>query len=194
MRDYKFLIFLFAIFFLVNCSNRDTQSLIDTEAVETREKGEIPKDHELYSANSFGDLFLVYQNSKKNEINKDYFVNIQHIALFRMLEDKNFYQIATKEEKLYLLEEMVDMKNALPNLYHFYKLLSDLYANDLIEVEEAEKIAKHFRDKNLNYLSTNDFEENILEDKKNELQKGETILLNRIRLKEREKRINVSAN
>lgn len=194
MRYYKIIFFLLSSIFFANCSNNDTKNSADAEAVETREKGEIPKDHELYSANSFGDLFLVYQNSKKNEINKDYFVNIQHIALFRMLEDKNFYQIATKEEKLYLLEEMVEMKNALPNLYHFYKLLSNLYANDLIEVEEAEKIAKHFKDKNLNYLSSNDFEENILEDKKNELQKGETILLNRIRLKEREKRINASAN
>jgi hypothetical protein len=138
----------------------------NAEEVSVNQKdGIIPKDHLVHQEIKYSNLLDIYKSAINEEANAHYFLNFKHICLFKIFDNDSFFEQSTPKERLYLINELVKMDNALPNIDHFYKVIVFMLEKGEVEIKKAEKLIETFENKNESALQNSNMKSELKDNK-----------------------------
>ena len=135
--------FLFLGMTLISCD----YSTIAENQPDSSEKGIIPKDHAIYDAKGYDELIATYKTSLQQDKGKHYFQNLRNYCIFKLLAT-DFYNQSTQKDRLFIANELAELKYATPNIDNFYALVMYLLENDKIDIDQAKSLSNTFETKN----------------------------------------------
>ncbi|MGM0634721.1 MAG: hypothetical protein ACQESK_01550 [Bacteroidota bacterium] len=177
MKNYKKAMMAFLLIIIAGCSdeidNLNNEEVSD-EISTDKELGKIPSDHQVYKVFDYNQLLDLYNYALTEESNNHYFTNFKHICLFKIFEIDSFIEKSSPEERLFLINELVKMENALPNIDHFYEIIVYILKNEEVEIDKAENLIKTFEDKNKAALQNLNLKSELKDKKLKSLKDGRT--------------------
>lgn len=146
MKPLKIIPLLFFILFL-SCETNSIKEQEKKNDINYDEKGIIPRDHTFYDAKGYDELLATYKLSLKQDKGKHYFHNLRNYCIFKLFAT-DIFKSSTQKERLFLANELVDLKYATPNIDNFYSLIMYQLENNEIDIDKAKSLANTFKAKN----------------------------------------------
>jgi|GEM_PF-2309169 len=128
---------------LISC---DYSSLAENQT-DSSEKGIIPKKHSFYNTKGHDELLATYRISLQQDKGKHYSQNLRNYCIFKLLAT-DFYNQSTQKDRLFIANELAELKYATPNIDNFYALVMYLLENDKIDIDQAKSLSNTFETKN----------------------------------------------
>ena len=176
MKPLKIIPLLFFIL-LLSCDTNSIKNQEKKNDINYDEKGIIPRDHTFYDAKGYDELLATYKLSLKQDKGKHYFHNLRNYCIFKLFAT-DIFKSSTQKERLFIANELVDLKYATPNIENFYALIMFQLENDEIDIDKAKSLAKTFEAKNKrNIKSIYRSKPQQKREKLNEIDDGRTAVL-----------------